>query len=643
MLHSSSKFLANLFIAASLLSPFVLQAHSDQQEKPLKIVSEGAANAVIVMAEPNNPSHRRAIEQFQQIIHRSTGCMVPIVEEAVLDSLPESKTVIHIGKTAFAVANGADASSLPVESYLLQRKGRHLFVIENSGSVPTTHREKPLSAPIRWALNRLLAEGIGVRWLWPGDLGTYVPAKTEFAIEIEKTSYQPLLQKRSFWIPLKYRQMGISDPLLLKLQDEAVDWAENHQAGSRPGARFGHAFMHWWAKYGAQYPDYFGETLPGFQQPYPRAERAKLRLADPGVIDAIETEYIAAGAPLYWNVCPNDGSFFDVSPETRAWDIPLNQSPESIWNASANLTGRYVEFWNRIYARLRKVNPDVILCTYAYSAYKTPPPEERPLTAKVAIALVPLYDDYEQWNGWAKNDAQVFLRPNWFHYGGSSPYLPLEESFNFLSHCWKNGMMGIDMDSVLGHWATQGLHYYLIARSSEDPALQKEEIINEYASAFAEAAPKIREYIDYWQKRSSEIHFGAPDGAYAQLIKEQKIGQRASSRGSRQAIPFLYPASVVAPAYQFLDEAKALTQDSQALARIAFLKAGLDELSALRDVAEKSAAVAANPTSAGVVALQESFTVLDDLRKRHTPAHVVWGEAAIRYEEQRRIWARPRN
>jgi len=607
----------------------------------LVLVKEGVSNAVVVLSDKSLLS---TAEYFVKTVERSTNAAIPILDEAAAAKLPSTIVRIYVGLMHRSDGTEIRESDLPEEGYQILSEENAIYIQGRDSKENNFPRIRPYSMPTRWALNSILEKQLGVRWLWPGELGTYVPKHTTFVLPQLNIRYQPKLVKRSLWIPLKYTETNTGTTELRRIEQEAYDWAQNHQAGKRGDIPFGHAFGHWWKKYGKEHPDYFAETPPGFKHPYPRAERVKLRLANPAVIEQIAQEYTSAGAPPFWNVCPNDGSFFDISEETRKWDLPENQSVESIWGAKANLTARYVEFWNRLYTRLQAINPDVILCTYAYSAYKSPPTPERPLLAKMAIGLVPIYYDYDQWNGWSAYNTQVFIRPNWWHYGANAPYLPLKECADFFDFIWKHGLSGIDMDSITGYWATQGPNYYLVARLMTRPDLTVEDILTEYTSAFGAAAPKILEYLAYWQKLSSEYKFGAPDGKFAALIQEGKIAAGVSGRSSRHALPYLYSEEIVAPAYALLTEAQKLVADSdiEALERVKFLKAGLDELRATRELVTLSGRAKTNPSSAALTEFKRQSLVVEKLRHELSVNHVVWGDAITREEDRRGVYIEPR-
>lgn len=626
----------SLAISAQAAAPVVKKTESPDG---VFLVRAGQPTSAVILPDDAGAWLERIARQFTTTVERSTGAEIPVIRQQAAETLPNGTTRIFLGGHADVSAQG-----LPEEGYrLVCQAGTIIIAARDNFPANASSRPKPASRPTLWALNRILEEGLGVRWLWPGELGTFAPPAQDVFVPYQDVTHQPRLIQRNLRIALAYARANRGTEAHRQMEQEAIDWAENHQAGRRGNFKFGHAFGQWWEKFSATHPDYFMETPPGISLEKLPAKYIKLRLANPAVIDEIAREYTAAGAPRYWNVCPNDGSGFDVSAETRAWDIPQGESIQAIWSGKVNLTPRYVMFWNRVSERLKTINPDVILCSYAYSAYKTPPPKERPLTARMAIGLVLSYYDDAHWNGWAATGSELFLRPNWWHVGANAPYLPLEETAEFLRMAFATGLVGVDMDSVMGYWATQGLNYYLVARLMNQPELSLDDILREYTSAFGAGADTIRAYFAYWQKVTTEYRYLAPDGKFQDLLAAGKV-DRVLTRASRHLLPLLYSDEVVAPARKLLDQATVQipATDTEARARVEFLRRGLDEMTATRDLVALSQQIKTAPTAELKARFEEQSAALENLRSTLSPDHVIWGETITKDEDRRGVFFAPR-
>ena len=455
-------------ILAGALSSSSCSAQKQESTDSLSLISSGNVRSVVILADEAPAPLSDLAQEFVRTVKKATGAEIPVHRESESDSYPPEWIRIYLGNTRAATKEGFVSDALSDETYRIVVAKNRIFILSRNAFQENT--SVPASQPIRWALNDLLENSLHVRWLWPGDLGTFIPKAQDFQIPVMDRTYQPRLLVRK----LRKRPNPVknSSPADAKVAREGVIWAENHQTGRRSSIAFGHAFEHWWEKYGAKHPDYFAETPSGIEQPFLGSRNVKLRLSNPAVIEQIAREYEEAGAPEYWSVCPNDRYGFDLSEGTRKWDIPDNLPVKKIWGGEANLTPRYVTFWNLVSERLQKINPKVKLTTYAYYAYNTPPPAERPLTARCVIGIVDSYHAFDTWLGWASTGSKLFLRPNWWHFGADAPFIPNKEMHAYLQFAWKHGMVGLDMDSILGYWSTQGISYYMVARLMTRPDLR---------------------------------------------------------------------------------------------------------------------------------------------------------------------------
>jgi len=613
------------------------------------LVEAGKALAVVVIPTVENKEIREAVDTFVQRVKRSTGSELPVVTEEAAASLTGDAVKLRLMVQG---VNGNEVTdALAPESYRIEKKDGDVLI--HAAAVGPGIKANPglTSRPLMWALNSLLEEGLGARWLWPGELGTYLPQRDKFAVTARNEAVQPQLEYRSARLLLTKRApLGSIEPAIdERLEREALQWGVDQRMGSRSEFVFGHAFSRWWEKYSKDHPDYFAELPPELKQPYPKPGAVKLRLSNPAVIEQIAQEYTDAGAPKYWNVCPNDGSGFDISKETLAWDLPQGQNISDIVQSRAKLTTRYVRFWNLLYERLKQINPDVELLTYAYSAYRDAPLPGHPLTAKAIIQVVDAADAYENWKGWRAGGHRLFLRPNWWHQGADAPYLAYELNNRFFRFAAENGMLGMDMDSVLGYWATQGVNYYTMARLLTDPKLTDEEMIREYTEAFGKGAPKINEYISYWRELSKKYNYsinaaGGTEPAnseYQKLVKQGRI-PRSVLNGSKYVLPYLYSDEVLQPALTMLDEAATLIGDesSEEARRVKFLREGLDSLKATREQVKLGQKLKLDPNPERLKEFVEGRKQLEKQREAWTRDHVLWAGSTKLYEERYHILLR---
>jgi hypothetical protein len=642
------KYLLSSLFATCL---FAAGCHA-QTETKLFLVKDGRATAVIVAPAQPPPPVRMAIDELQYHLKRAAGVTLKVVDEKQAHSLPADTVRVLIGGNETARKYGVDASALPLDTYRVKSVGNSLIFAGHDSKVTTGDSATgEWNAATQWAVDHYLDTQLGVRWLWPGDVGTYVPHYTDIPLPDIDDTGKPALETRILATRLWERSLNGSPQILSEQEyrqvaDEGYSWLRRFQMGNRSQLRFGHAFTKWWSKYGAMHPEYFAVPPPGsvYKQPWPSAKAVKLNVGNEAVDDAVIAEWKAAGAPDNWDVCPNDGVGFDTSDASRALDDPLNQDPELIWSTpKANLTARYVKFWNRLIVKMRKINPDVTLSAYAYSAYRNPPLHGLKLEPNIILEIVPTYWAQDDWLRWQQAGARLFLRPNWWHSGGVAPVIPLHRQGDYFKFALGHNMTGFNFDSLHGYWATKGPMYYVIARLSVHPEMSVDDVIGEYCSAFGKAAPEIKNYLNYWEQFSEKAAYSVnaggevpqpKPGLYTKILEENNLSTNALV-GSWLIIPHLYTDEVLSKAYRILDNADADADhdDDYVKQRIRFLREGLNHLKLTREVLKLG--YLKTRTVEQEKQYEKLAAQLQQLRHQLTLQHVIWGEVENVYEARR--------
>ncbi|MEX0776448.1 MAG: DUF4838 domain-containing protein [Phycisphaeraceae bacterium] len=615
------------------------------------LVRDGKATAVLVLDQPDDANVQFAAEELQKHLELASGVRLPLVNHEQAQALGDDTACLVIGNGPLAQKLGVRADQLEVEQYRVRTVGRYLVFVGHDVGEPTVVddarvRNSPATA---WAVHHYLDRELGVRWLWPGDVGTYVPRHASIRLPTLDVTHRPKLAQRKLRariLPKDPRSdipQVVSDEVAQQMIAQVHYWKNRNQLGDRANYQFGHAFTHWWRKYSKSQPDLFAKSPSGGPGKLD-VDRYKLCLSNPAVIDTIVAEWKKAGAPDRWNVTPNDGSGFCTCENCRAMDVPANQDPAVIWSAKGQLTARYVKFWNRLLDAMRQTNPNASLNVYAYSCYRDPPPPGVRLPSGVALMITDSYYAFDNWTAWTEQGATVILRPNWWNTGGPAPHLPLQEIGKFVLFAMDHGMVGFDFDSIMGNWGTQGVNYYLVARLAARPELGVDGVLDEFASAFGAAAPTIRQYLTYWndfaKKAAYPIPAGGvisvdPDGLYERAVREHGVSI-STLTGSYQIIPYLYTDEVLKPASELLDRAaKDAGEDSRVQQRIAFLRDGLRHLELEREVLRIGYA-GSRPQGATQEQYDKLAAQLLEMRRAMTPRHIIWGPGLYHNEHSRR-------
>lgn len=136
------------------------------------LVRDGTAQAVVVRADAATDTAMYAVEELVWHVALATG--------VTLDVLPESEapadvhTRLYVGDMETARAQGIDLDRLPREAYVMRSVGNDLFLVGREAEDDPLRESNPDVGTL-FGVYEFLERYLGVRWLWPGDLGTYVP------------------------------------------------------------------------------------------------------------------------------------------------------------------------------------------------------------------------------------------------------------------------------------------------------------------------------------------------------------------------------------------------------------------------------------------------------------------------------------
>ncbi len=627
------------------------------------LVADGQTTSAIVLDRPDSEFAQRAAEELRWHIQRASGADLPIVDRSAVDDLPENHTIVVIGAGELAESLGVSTDDLREEEFLIRTVGRHVVFaghdLPSCGTRGGVSRVPDSPATV-WAVDYFLDRQMGVRWLWPGEVGTVVPRARTIEVPEMNVTYRPALEARLMRVNLFQARRALgrvatieefwADEPAARLYHEANQWKARHLMGARSDVYVAHSFRDWWERFHEAHPEVFATLPEQYEHPWPGPDKVKLCVSNPTVDDLVLADWRDAGRPDIWSVGPNDhGMGLCVCEDCRAMDAPRTDDIDRIVSGEANLSARYLRFWNRLLGKMRAENPDVTLITLGYVYTREGPPAGVRLEHDGGL-IVNLVHGFGQsglqaFKRWREAGVRVVLRPNWWHTAAVAPWLPLHEAGEYFRYVQSNGLMGFDFDTLLGYWGSQGPFYYLIARLSARPDLSVDEVIDEYASAFGGAAPAIRDYLAYWEDVSGRVGYptmagrGIPrssDGFYDRMVQKHGF-VRSPIVGSWPIIPLFYDDSIVSRGHRILDRAQQLAGDDQmAQRRIEFLRDGLRHFTATRDVLELAYPYT-RPDGATLAQFEERVERLQTKRRLLNSRHVVWADSVNNVEARRGI------
>ena len=526
--------------------------------KPSKSLNEGRSGTQIEIVIPEKPnvSERIAADELRHHFVKATGGSFRIVTETAPKS---GLRRFYVGRAA--ANGGVDVAALKPEERIVKGIGGDVFLAGgdrgvNGGYRPGDTGGKACFGTL-YAAYDFLENEMGVRWIWPGELGEVVPKRAIPMIDgVERRGREPLVLRKfggepdTDKIPTGGTMLGWNDiDNARKDVERRRVWLMRNRIGARRKFNGSHAFTDWWQRYGKDHPEYFNLLPNGKREPLKGDDTGRnvtLCVSQPKLWRQIVENWSKSGAvrpqPYYVpcvNVCENDSPGMCVCSNCRAWDAPDPLfAVNDYWNGSGkcpldrkgrfrrladvqwgetggskvllslpSVTDRYLKFYNAVLAEARRKVPNAVVYGYAYANYLAAPKETK-VSDGVIISFVPrMYFPYtksesdyfrKHWTGWRNAGAtQMIYRPNYMLAGANMPINTARRIASDIGFAARNGMMAISQDSLTGVWSAQALQNYVVTRLMREPELGYEKALDEFISAFGPAAKEMKAYCSF--------------------------------------------------------------------------------------------------------------------------------------------------
>jgi hypothetical protein len=570
----------------------------------VSVVTQGKASAVVVIADEPTRTAMYAADELVGHVELATGVTLEIVPES--KSNEEMPTRIYVGETETAFRQGIDVNRLPREASILRSVGNDLFILGKEDEGDPMDERNPNVGTL-FGVYEFLEDFLGVRWLWPGDLGTHVPkANTVMISSINRIEAPSLLFRKMRWsiigrvarggtLAEEDARYGFSPEIARRYgQDLGVLFRRNRMGGMDAKPPSGHIAIGWWDKYSAEHPEWFAMCSDGTRgNPRPDREIQQVPLCVTNeelqdfIVDQWDGESTLVLGPIDHVgrcICDNCRAWDGPQPEDPPWFARLmysNPPKEDVFYGQTS--DRYARFWKIIQEKARKRNPNVLVSiSFLYENEFTAPVTGITLNKNISGEFVQWRDPHlryfpmpdealewikEQWMGWKKTGIRMSYRPNYMHDGYVLPHFDTWQSGGFFKFAYENGMEGAEFDSYTGQWAVQGLRLYMHMRLMTDPGLTIREIRGEYFSAFGPAAKNIERYCNYWEEYAIKNVLN--------FVEKLSIRRYANYPVEAHRA---FPDEVFKPAEAILDQALADAQTDplpEYAERVEFLRVGL--------------------------------------------------------------------
>lgn len=513
------------------------RAWAAETEGGFCLVLEGKPSAIVVSADNPNPIAKLAIKELLEHVKISTGITLEVITESEAHS--RSKALVNrlfIGQTKSAESAGLELKALGPDAYYLKKTGNDFFIIGLENNLKYSDRSGKNGT--LYGVYHVIEKAMGVRWLWPGDLGRHIPNHNSIFLEALQEKVEPKLEWREFRIRHLERQLKKYDPNIERLafSKKGLDNYYQELKVFLRRHRVGHSYPKIWVTHNSlfnkqfkKHPDWFAMNDKG--------ERVGPTL---NVANTELQRFLATKNPDKNPSQPHimigeaDNSLYCHSPESMAWDSPL---PSNWNNYKYRVTSnRYARFAVKVrdIALINRPKDDFLVTMFIYMKYFHAPTidiDMRGIHGSFCPwfqGINPWYPMSKQshqfikdtWLGWKKTGIDLAYRPNYLLGGYVMPHLSTWQTGEMFKFAAENGMRGFDFDSLWAHWAAKGPMYYMHMRLGWDPTLTIETVRKEYFQAFGPAADKVEKYFDYWEDYSATkakkggVHYRSPERSH---------------------------------------------------------------------------------------------------------------------------------
>jgi hypothetical protein len=543
---------------------FILTLLPSKSSAFVQITENGKAKAIIVIPDESNAVVLYAAQELQYHIQHASGVQLKIFPES--KSSDYKGSIIYLGTTNAAARIGIDVKTLGESVGRLKTVGDHLFLAGYDMNYPDA-LWVAVPAGTLFAVYDFLDVEMGVRWLWPGELGEFIPMRTtlELKNKIDRI-VSPRFEYILFRNTIEPHKFVSQKAYEKTLHDEKV-WQRRHRVfqGHRWYWNRGHHFTDYWEKYNKTHPEWFAMNQDGNRILTGKPSTIPMCVSQQGLVEQVVRDWrdLCKKFPKAMvNACENDTGDFCRCEKCQTMDGPDPNSKSD----------RYAKFWLAVQKEAQTCNSDATVIGYAYWNYRMPP-KETILNSNIIVGIVTAYlfnatqraDSKKMIEGWGGTGASLFLRPNHTLFGHCMPWCYPHSFAEEFKLAVENSAVGFDYDSLTSMWSVQGPRLYLMGRLITQSNRPVEDLLAEYYNGFGPAAPFVRQYFEYWEQ-----------------ILEERYDRWSTRYDMTEWNHFcrylggLYSFGDFNQAQRILNRAKAVAHDSPiALRRVEFLQKGL--------------------------------------------------------------------
>jgi len=413
----------------------------------------------IIVAAPETKTvvsfnRMHAARELAQYLKLITGREVPVVSEIGKDKI-DSGGIIFVGPSKYTeeLKLGNDKYDFGAGGFLIKTVGGNLALLGDDSEDASKIGEREFGETgTYYAVANFLEKFCGVRWLWPGELGTVIPHNKEITISQTEFRSHPAYLCRVNRPPLETATKKPDGSWIAFKGEHFQEWAvfqRRHGMGISVNMSVGHygeAYLK--ASEFESHPEYFS-MIEGKRKAWGHrggGSVGQVCQSNSEVVDLFarrileKAEKIKNTQPVFSLTC-NDGGFFCMCPKCKEMDGAIAPWPEDATGGrlpgkcyneksgwASSLSNRIWKFNNQVAQKVSKENPSVLLAGLAYAMYVDPPPDVKKIEDNIIVGVCEYNlsvggpEDYEKGKDtflkWSEKARNLGIRGYYYSAGG---------------------------------------------------------------------------------------------------------------------------------------------------------------------------------------------------------------------------------
>ena len=553
----------------------------------ITIAARGKALCEVVVSDSKNRSAVTAGSELALYLGKIIGSKVPVVRKA------SGKVPAFILSHGGAKAAGIDLSKIDRDGFVIKTVGSNIII---AGTDNFDRNTGSSERGTLYGVYDFLERFGGVRFYFPGEIGTVVPRKADWVLPGIDIADRPDNQyRRTYCAPIRKLGNGkvnlYGDKNLNKLRD-VNRLAEQYGRSSTlklPNC-YGLAELFLVQRFAKTKPEFFalrdnGKRHDGSVVTRPSDVEGQLCFTNDELKEVIfqDAKAFLTGKPAssrgihhwvksrhslpFFNIMPNDSNYPCKCPAChKAYSAGRQASSNMIWKFKTDIA--------------RKLQQEKIpgYCTMmAYSNYRLIPETDIPSNVIVQLALTGPWNElnpsqagfYQLLKDWNKKlNAKTYL---WTYTNKCSNMIPDIPNFTprAVGSFFKNTApwsFGAFLESETDFWIFNSMNYYVFGKVMWDVATDVDALMEEHLKLmYGAAAPQMKEFYD-----TLERHW----------LKDIMSNIRDTTAGPQAVVPSRYeiwtkiygPKEIARVNKLFDDAEKAAAKDAMALKRVRFMR-----------------------------------------------------------------------